>query len=99
LLVGVEVAWPPVKVQLIILFVLFGAGAGAAHFLAIAREAALLTHGGSALAAFALRLGRILLTVAVLVAAARQGWPVLLGATAGFMVARQFVLRRLATAP
>ncbi len=87
-----------VNVLLIMLFVLIGGGAGTVHFLAIARDAELLTHGGSPLAAFAWRLGRVLLTVAVLVAAVRQGWPVLLGATAGFMVARQFVLRWVATA-
>ncbi len=80
---------------LIMLFVLIGAGAGAVHFLAIARDARLLTDGGSALAAWGWRLGRTLLTVTVLVAAARHGWPVLLGATGGFMAARQFVLRRL----
>ncbi len=83
----------------IILFVLIGACTGWAHFLAIARDAKLLAYGGSALVAFTLRLGRMLLTLAILVVAARQGWPVLLGATAGFMVARQLVLRRLGTAP
>ncbi len=83
---------------LIMAFVLIGAGAGAVHFLAIAREAGLLTQGGSALAAIGLRVGRILLTVAVLVLASRHGWPALLGATAGFMVARQLVLHRLGAA-
>lgn len=83
---------------LIILFALAGAGAGALHFLAIARDVQVLTHGGSVLAALGLRLGRILLTVIVLAAAARQGWPVLLGAAAGFMAVRQVVLNRLGTA-
>jgi hypothetical protein len=88
-----------VNAPLIMLFVVIGACAGAGHFLAIARDAEMLTQGGSVLAAFGLRLGRTVLTVAVLVAAARQGWPVLLGATVGFIVARQLVLRRLAMAP
>jgi F1F0 ATPase subunit 2 len=86
------------NLPLIMLFVLIGAGAGAVHFVTIARDAELLTHGGSAPLVLASRLGRMLLTVAVLVVAARHGWPVLLGATAGFMVARQFVLHRLGTA-
>jgi F1F0 ATPase subunit 2 len=84
-----------VNAPLVILFVLLGAGAGAVHFVAIARDVELLTHGGSALAASGWRLGRVLMTVAVLAAAAHQGWPVLLGATVGFMVARHIVLRRI----
>ncbi|WP_404713021.1 ATP synthase subunit I [Sphingomonas sp. MMS24-J13] len=78
-------------------FALLGAAAGTVHFVAISRDANLLARGGSPLAAFGLRLGRALLTLVVLVAAARQGWPVLLGAAGGFMVARQIVLRWLGT--
>jgi len=81
------------SVALILLFLLLGAGAGTVHFVALFRDAGL--RGGSPLAAMALRLGRVLLTIAVLIAAARLGWPVLLGALAGFMVARQVVMRRL----
>ena len=84
-------------VLLVILFAVLGASAGAVHFVAISRDADLLVHGGSALAASGGRMGRILLTVAVLAASARQGWPMLLASTAGFMVARQLVLRRLGT--
>jgi F1F0 ATPase subunit 2 len=80
---------------LIILFLLLGAGAGTVHFVALFRDAELLVRGGSPLAAMALRLGRVLLSIAVLIAAARQGWPMLLGAATGFMVARQVVMRRL----
>ncbi|MBP2278501.1 hypothetical protein D9M73_73260 [compost metagenome] len=42
-----------------------------------------------------LRLGRMLLTLGVLLVAARQGWGDLLAAAAGFMAARQVVLHRL----
>ncbi len=80
---------------MILLFVPLGAAAGAVHFAAISRDADLLVRGGSPLAALGLRLGRVLLTIVVLVAAARQGLPVLLGAAGGFMVARQIILRRL----
>lgn len=78
----------------IILFTGLGAGAGAVHFLAIGRDADLLVRGGRALAAVGLRAGRMLLTIGLLVVAARQGWPMLLGALLGFMAARHTVLRR-----
>lgn len=76
-------------------FILLGGIAGAVHFVVIARDARLLTEGGSLLVASGLRLGRMLLTVVVLAIAAGQGWPMLLAATAGFMTARLVVLRRL----
>lgn len=85
------------SVAIILLFALLGAGAGAAHFTAIARDADLLVRGGSPFVALGLRVGRLLLTIAVLAAAARHGWPVLLAATAGFMAMRQIVLRRFGT--
>ena len=81
----------------IILFALIGGMAGAAHFLALAREARFLTQGGSALAISGLHLGRMVVTGLVLAAAAWQGLPTLLAATAGFMAARQVVLHRLGT--
>lgn len=80
---------------LLLLFALLGGAAGTVHFVAVSRDADLLVRGGPALAAAGLRVGRLLLTIAVLIAAARQGWPMLLAAAAGFMVARQIVLRRL----
>lgn len=79
----------------ILLFALLGGVAGAVHFVAVARDAQLLTHGGSSLAVAGLRLGRLLLTGLMFATAARQGWPLLLAAIGGLMVARQFVLRRL----
>lgn len=82
----------------ILLFAMLGAGVGALHFAAISRDVDLLADGGSVGAMIGLRLGRLLMTVAVLAISARQGWPALLAATFGFMVARQIVLRRLGTA-
>lgn len=95
MLVGVEVAGASMIGGLPIVFALLGAGAGTVHFAALARDAHALVHGGSPFVAMGLRLGRLLLTTAVLVLAARQGWPSLLAATVGFMVARVVVLRRL----
>jgi F1F0 ATPase subunit 2 len=86
-------------VPLTALFVMLGMAAGALHFLAISRDAKALVSGRSGLAESGLRLGRMLVTIAVLTTAARQGWPVLLGATAGFMAARQIVLHKLRAAP
>ncbi|WP_240502330.1 ATP synthase subunit I [Sphingomonas panacis] len=65
------------------------------HFAMIAKDADLLVHGGSVLMAIGLKLARLLLTVTLLVVAALQGWPSLLAATTGVLVARQLVLRRL----
>lgn len=75
-------------------FLLLGAGAGAAHFAAIACDADLIVNGGSPLAALGLRLGRMLLAVAVLAAAALHGGPVLAAAAIGFMGARRAILGR-----
>jgi F1F0 ATPase subunit 2 len=77
------------------LFALLGAGAGAVHFAAIARDADLLVRGGSPLAAVGLRLGRMVLTVAVLLLATINGWPMLLAALAGLMAMRQVMIRQL----
>ncbi|RDE05603.1 ATP synthase subunit I [Sphingomonas aracearum] len=85
-------------IGLVLLFFALGALAGAVHFAALARDADLLVRGGSALAVIGLRLGRMLLTVAMLVVAARQGWPALVAASIGTLVARQLVLRRLGAA-
>ena len=79
----------------VLLFLLLGAAAGTAHYLAIAKDADLLAHGGSIMLSLGLRLGRMLLTLGVLLVAARQGWGGLLAAAAGFMAARQVVLHRL----
>ena len=81
------------------LFALLGAGAGAVHFAALARDADLLVRGGSVLAAIGLRLGRAALTVAVLLLAALKGWPMLLAAFAGLMAARQMMIARLGMRP
>ncbi len=77
------------------LFLILGAAGGTVHFTAIAGDAKLLVHGGSVASAVALRLGRLLLTTTILILAARQNWVDLLAATIGFMVARQYVIRRL----
>ena len=69
------------------------------HFAAIARDADLLVRGGSPLAAVGLRLGRMALTVAVLLLAALKGWPILLAAVAGLMVMRQMMIARLGLRP
>jgi len=79
----------------IALFALLGAGAGAVHFAALARDADLLVRGGSPLAAIGLRLGRMALTIAVLLLAALKGWPILLAAFAGLMAMRQVMIARL----
>lgn len=80
------------------LFLLLGAMAGGVHFAAISRDADALVRGGPALATAGRWLGRMLLTAAVLAMAALQGWPALLAATAGFLAARQVVVRRLGRA-
>ncbi|AOH87281.1 hypothetical protein AWL63_24340 (plasmid) [Sphingomonas panacis] len=72
-----------------------GCSGGTMHFAMIAKDADLLVHGGSVLMAIGLKLARLLLTVTLLVVAALQGWPSLLAATTGVLVARQLVLRRL----
>jgi hypothetical protein len=78
-----------------LVFLMLGAVAGAMHFAMIAKDADLLVHGGPVLMAIGLKLARLLLTVTLLGVAALQGWPSLLAATIGVLVARQLVLRRL----
>ncbi len=77
-----------------LLFLILGAIAGTAHFIAIAKDADLLVHGGPVIRSIGLRLGRLALTVAILVLAARHGWIDLLSASIGFMAARHYVMRR-----
>jgi len=85
--------------SLIPLFAALGGGAGAVHFAAISRDADLLASGGSAWAMLGVRLGRLLLTFSIFTISARQGWPALLAAALGFVVARQIVvMHRLGTA-
>jgi hypothetical protein len=79
-------------------FLLLGAVGGTVHFTAIAEDAKLLLYGGSVASAFALRLGRLLLTTTILIVAARQNWVDLLAATIGFMAARQYLIARLGPA-
>ena len=86
-------------VPLLPLFVLLGAVAGGIHFAALSRDADLLVHGGSSWAMLGLRLGRIVLTVIILLAATRAGWPMLIAAAIGFMAARQAVLARRGARP
>ncbi len=84
-----------VTALLALLFLGCGAVAGAIHFMVIAKDADMLVAGGSAARIAGLRLGRLVLTVALLALAALQGVTMLLAATGGFMAARQIVLRRL----
>lgn len=78
-----------------LLFLVLGAIAGVVHFSAIAEDADLLVHGGPAIRAIGLRLGRLLLTTAILILAARHGWIDLLTATIGFTAARHHAIHRL----
>ncbi|HEY0270800.1 MAG TPA: ATP synthase subunit I [Sphingomonas sp.] len=79
-----------------LLFLALGVGAGALHFAAISRDADHLIRGdGSAARAIGRKLGRMALTVTVLILAALHGWVALLAAMAGLLAARQMVLRRL----
>jgi F1F0 ATPase subunit 2 len=82
-----------------LLFLMLGAIAGAAHFIAIAKDADLLVHGGPVIQSIGLKLSRLVLTVAILVLAARHGWIDLLVATIGFMAARQFAIHRRGATP
>ncbi|MBW4330227.1 ATP synthase subunit I [Stakelama sp. CBK3Z-3] len=77
-----------------LLFLMLGGVAGYLHFLAIARDADLLVHGGSSAAIIGMRLGRLTSTLAVMVCAALQGWTALAAATIGFTLARFVVLKR-----
>lgn len=86
-------------VLLVLLFALLGAVAGGVHFAALSRDADLLVRGGSAFTVLRLRFVRTVLTVAVLLAAARAGWPTLVAAAIGVMSARQFMLTRLGPRP
>lgn len=81
-----------------ILFLALGFAVGLGHFAAIAREADHLAHGGTALPAILLRLGRFAATILMLLIASRQGWPALLAAAVGFMGGRQIILRRFGRA-
>ncbi len=74
------------------LFLPLGLLAGGVHFAALSWDADLLTQGGSAIAVAGLRLGRMILTIVLLVAAALQGWPALLATAGGFLGARQVML-------
>ncbi|QJU58280.1 ATP synthase subunit I [Sphingomonas sp. AP4-R1] len=78
-----------------LLFLALGFAAGLGHFWAIAREADDLVRGGPAWRLILLRLGRLAVTILVLVIASLQGWPALFAATLGFMAGRQLVLYRL----
>lgn len=80
---------------LLLLFLILGAMAGTAHFMMIARDARLLVQGKGALSAIGLRLARFLLPTALLIVAARQGWPMLLAAAIGILIARQIVINLL----
>jgi hypothetical protein len=71
-----------------------GTAAGAAHFLSLRKEAALLVSGGSVLAALGWRFGRLAVTLGTLVWAATQGTPALPAAASGILLARHLVLRR-----
>lgn len=76
-------------------FLMLGAGTGIVHFGAIAKEAVWLVRGGPTIRAIVPRIGRLVLTGAVLVLAARQGCVVLLAAAVGFIAARHHMIRRL----
>ncbi|MBY8826538.1 N-ATPase subunit AtpR [Hephaestia mangrovi] len=78
----------------LLLFALLGGGAGAGHFAALGRSVDVLVRGGPPLASIALLLGRVTLTGGVLALAALNGWPALLAAFAGFLAARQAMMRR-----
>ncbi|WP_454884228.1 N-ATPase subunit AtpR [Sphingomonas oryzagri] len=84
---------------LVVLFAVLGLAAGLVHYEAIARETECLIDGGGAARLVGLRLGRLLFTIAVLVAASRHGWPSLLAATLGFMTGRQIVICRIGSLP
>lgn len=84
---------------LIPLFAALGLAAGLVHFVAIDREAVSLVGRGDLWHLIGLRLGRLLVTVAVLLFASRHGWPSLLAATLGFMAGRQIVMRRMGSLP
>lgn len=76
-----------------LIFLASGFLTGIAHFYAISKDARLLLHGGSPLQAFALRLGRICLSVGLLIAGALHGAPALIAALIGFLIARQVFIR------
>ena len=78
-----------------IIFAALGLIAGLGHFVAIAREADSLVGKAGPWRAIGLRLGRTVLTIVVLGAASRHGWPVLLTAAVSFLIGRQFVMNRL----
>jgi hypothetical protein len=79
---------------ILILFAATGVAVGVAHFALLGRTVALWLGGGSAVAALALQLGRLTLTVAMLALAARAGWPELLACAAGVFLGRTLVLRQ-----
>jgi F1F0 ATPase subunit 2 len=86
---------PTMMLAPLILFAALGLVAGTVHFMLLGRDADLLVHRGSPLSACGWRLGRIVITIAVLVWAARNGAAPLLAATSGFFLARHLVVRRL----
>lgn len=83
---------------LLAFFLGLGAAVGAAHFYALARDAA-FTLQGAAAKAIGLKAARLLLTAGLLAFAAQHGALPLLAATIGFMAARHIVIRRMGFAP
>lgn len=73
---------------------LAGFAAGLVHFLGLRRNVRLYVSSGRLRQALALQAARLALTVALFVAAARQGAVPLLLAAAGFLLARTAVLAR-----
>ncbi len=86
------------KLLLLAFFLGLGAAGGAAHFHALAKDAAFTLQGGTA-KAIGLKAARLLLTAGLLTFAAQQGALPLLAATIGFMAARHIVIRRMGFAP
>ncbi|MGP8232091.1 MAG: ATP synthase subunit I [Methylovirgula sp.] len=73
-----------------------GAGAGIAHFGLLRKNVDLFLSGGSAMRAVVLQIGRLAVTGLTLYVAVRFGGVlVLLAALAGFLSARQLMLRQI----
>lgn len=79
----------------VIVFASLGVAAGGMHFVLLGRDAERLVRGGAALSSIGWRLGRLALTVALLVWAATNGAAPLLAAACGVLVARHLVISRL----
>lgn len=94
MLVGLTMDTAPMTFVLPVMFLAAGAAVGAVHFILLARDARLLTAGGSIVKFMSLRLARLVATAAVLALAALAGWPSLLAAAVGFLAARQWSLKR-----